>query len=137
MFKWRENFSTNVEEIDNQHKKLFEIGARLYEVASINDECDRYDEIMAILDELTDYTVYHFSYEEKLLQDQNYPDYDVHKIEHDFFIKKLRRLEAGDHENNQSESLMKMVTFVADWISSHILKTDLQYSPYLNGKGVY
>jgi hemerythrin len=137
VFKWRSEFSCNVEEIDNQHKKLFEIGGRLYDLVSLGNEYDHYDEIMRILSELREYTEYHFSYEEKLLMEQGYEQADIHKIEHDFFIKKIRKLENLDIDENQDESIMKIITFVADWISSHIMKTDNQYKAYLNSRGVF
>ncbi|MCX7709071.1 MAG: bacteriohemerythrin [Clostridia bacterium] len=137
MFKWRDSFSTNVAEIDNQHKKLFEIGSRLFEVASLKDDCDHYDEMMGILDELRDYTLYHFKFEENLMVENGYNNYENHKIEHDFFIKKLVRLEKSDLDNDQNESLIKMLNFVADWISSHILKTDMNYREHFNSRGVY
>lgn len=132
MFEWREGFSTDVEEIDRQHKKLFEIGSRLYDIVSLKDDCDHYDEIMEILDELREYTIYHFGFEENLMQQVEYTNYENHKIEHDFFVKKLARLEKSDLDNEQSEAMMKMVSFVADWISSHILKTDMGYKDHFH-----
>ena len=136
MFRWRDEFSCNVKEIDNQHKKLFEIGGRLYELVSLGNGYDHYDEIMAILTELKDYTVHHFTYEEGIMKDHGYEQYEIHKIEHDFFIKKISRLENLNIDEKQDESLMKIISFVADWISSHIMKTDMQYKGYLNSKGV-
>ena len=131
-FKWRNEFSTDVGDIDEQHKKLFEIGGRLYDIATINDKYDHYDEIVKIMDELADYTIYHFSFEENLLKENGYKEFDLHKIEHDFFIKKLKRLGNKDLEENQNESTMEMIRFVADWISAHILKTDQQYVSFFN-----
>lgn len=136
MLKWRENFSCNIEEIDNQHKKLFEIGTRLYTLATLNDEYDHFDEIMEILDELRDYTIYHFQFEEKLMSTYTYASYDIHKIEHDFFVKKLQRLEKKDFEGQQQQSVIDIITFVADWVSGHILKTDMLYKDFFNSKGV-
>ncbi|RCX09619.1 hemerythrin [Anaerobacterium chartisolvens] len=136
MFEWKANYSCNIEEIDNQHKKLFEIAARLYDLASLKDEYDHYDEIVAIINELEEYTVYHFAYEEKLMLESNYKDYETHKIEHDFFIKKIKRLEKMDMEEDQSNSVMKMIEFVADWISAHILKVDINYKEHFNSRGI-
>lgn len=136
LFKWEDEFSCHVRNIDEQHKKLFEIGGRLYDIAALSDEYDHYDEIINILDELKDYTLYHFDFEESLMKDNGYPDFDIHKIEHDFFIKKIKKIESKDLEGNQGESTMEMIKFVADWISAHILKTDKQYEEFFSKKGI-
>lgn len=136
LFKWRDNYSCSIDEIDNQHKRLFEIGSKIVSIASLKDEYDHYDEIMGILDELKDYTLYHFNYEEELMEKYGYENYDSHKIEHDFFIKKLSKLEKKDLEGNQKESLTEIVAFVADWISSHILKKDMEYTSFFHSKGI-
>jgi hemerythrin len=136
LFKWKDSYSCSISEIDNQHKKLFEIGSRIFSVASLKDGYDHYDEIMDILNELKDYTIYHFSYEEKLMETHNYENYESHKIEHAFFVKKLMRLEKKDFEGDQNEALMDIITFVADWISGHILKTDMKYKSFFNNKGI-
>lgn len=127
MFKWQDKFSCGIPEIDKQHKNLFDIGARIYDTAALNDGYDHYDELMQTLDELVEYTKYHFGYEEILMLKCNYPDYPSHKIEHDFFVKKLQKIAAKDMEENQDKTLTEIVVFVADWIAGHILDTDMKY----------
>lgn len=136
IFKWKDAYGCNIQEIDSQHKRLFEIGSKVFEVASLKDEFDHYDEIINILEELKEYTVYHFAYEEKLMQENNYEGYEEHKVEHDFFIKKIKRIERKDLENAQSEAILDIIAFVADWVSNHILKTDMNYKKFFNEKGI-
>lgn len=135
MFKWQEIFSCGIQEIDRQHQRLFEIGRKIYETATLNDECDHYDELAQTLDELIEYTKYHFDYEEKLMEKYNYPGYAVHKIEHAFFIKKVLKIADKDFEENQNQTMMEIVHFVADWITGHILDTDMKYKECLAKNG--
>ena len=136
MLKWKDEYSCNIAEIDTQHKKLFEIGERIYYAASVKDGFDHYDEILEVLNELTEYTVYHFKYEEDLFVKYNYPDYDSHKIEHDFFMKKVKKILSRDFDAGQYGIIIEIVDFVADWVAGHILKSDLAYKDYLNARGV-
>ncbi len=136
VFGWKESYSVNVAEIDRQHRKIFEIGARISELAELKGDYDYYDEIMLILEELKDYTVYHFSFEEKLMKQYGYDEYESQQIEHSFFIKKLERILRKDIDAQQNETINEMVMFVADWITAHILKRDMGYSKFFNEKGV-
>lgn len=136
-FKWKDEYSCGIAEIDSQHKKLFEIGTRLYDLASLDDRFDHYDEIVNTLEELRDYTVYHFGYEEKLMEKHGYSHLETHKIEHDFFVKKLVRLEKKDFDADQGKAVVEMLEFVSSWIAAHILKTDFNYREFFSGKGVH
>ena len=136
MFSWKNSYSVKVKEIDEQHIRLFEIGSKLYEIILLKDDTDHYDEIINILEELTEYTQYHFTFEEGLLEREGYEDLELHKIEHDFFIKKVKKLGKSDFEEGQNDALLKIVSFVADWITSHILKTDAQYISFFSEKGI-
>lgn len=131
MFKWQEKFSCGIPEIDKQHRKLFEIGARIYETASLNDACDHYDELTQTLQELLDYTQYHFGFEENLLIKYDYEHFDMHKIEHNFFVRKLQKLTIKDLDDNQEQTLLEIVSFVADWVAGHILVSDMKYKECL------
>lgn len=135
--KWRDSFSCNVKEIDEQHKKLFEIGSHLHAIAPICVKNDTYDEIIQILNELKEYTVYHFAYEEKLMLELNYGGYEEHKCEHDALIRKILKFEQEDLDLKQIDSVMNLLVFVTDWVTAHILKTDMMYKDYFNSKGIY
>jgi hemerythrin len=127
MFKWKDTYSTGIAEIDTQHRRLFEIGAEIYEIASIKDDFDHYDEIMQSLEELKEYTIYHFSFEEELMMKYDFDQYETHKVEHAFFVKKLQKIARKDLEEGQADTLMALVHFVADWVTGHILDTDMNY----------
>ncbi len=135
--RWKESYSCNVTEIDNQHKKLFEIGDELYSLINLNDGIDRYDEIIAIVEKLKDYAIYHFQYEEKLLKEYGFNKLGDHSKQHDKFVKKIIELEHKDIDDGQKQITVDMVLFIADWIENHILGTDMQYKDFLNEKGVY
>ena len=135
--KWKDSFSCNIEEIDNQHKRLFEIGSNLFAIASLSGDFDHYDEVSKIIGELKNYTIYHFGYEEELMLKLNYPKFDEHKAEHQAFIRKVLKFEQEDLDIKQAESVMNLIVFVADWVTAHILKTDIQYKDFFNSNGIY
>lgn len=137
MFKWKESFSCNIKEIDNQHKTLFDLGQKIYNIVSLNDGYDHYDEILNTISELQNYTVYHFNYEEKLMEDYNYPDIENHKKQHKAFIHKVANLDEEYIDEHQKKISMDLLVFILDWIGNHILKSDMNYKDFLNKKGVF
>ncbi len=136
-FEWKQEYSVNIAEIDKQHIRLFEIGAAINDLARAKDGFDRYDDIMDVLHELREYTEFHFRYEEDMLEKYGYERFEAQKFEHHFVIRKIRKFEDANIEDQQKETILNLVSFVSDWISSHILKEDMMYKNYINSKGVY
>ena len=136
MFKWRDSYSCKVRQIDEQHKQLFKLGEDLNKIISNKDGEDHYDEIMSVLKELKDYTIYHFNFEEELLKIYNYPNLPAHKEEHRAFIEKIMELETEDVDSEQRKVTMDILVFIANWIENHIVKIDMQYSGFLNERGI-
>ncbi len=136
MFKWRDIYSTNIAEIDKQHKKLLEIGSQLSGLIRSKDDVDHYDEIVELLDELKNYTIYHFKTEEELMEKYGYEGLDEHKKTHQAFIDKINEVGSADIDNNQKGISMEILVFIADWIEKHILKVDHMYKDFFNEKGV-
>jgi hemerythrin len=134
LFTWKDSFSVNVSQIDNQHKKLFELGNKVYELVALGDYYDHYDEIMDILRELKEYTIYHFSKEEALLKKYNYDETDFikHKDEHTYFIEKISNINIYELDEDQLKFLTDALGIIAEWITSHILFTDKKYSSFLS-----
>ncbi|SHI54196.1 hemerythrin [Geosporobacter subterraneus DSM 17957] len=137
LFKWKDAYSCNVEAIDQQHKKLFEIGSKLYNIVALKDGADHYDEIMDVLLELKDYTIYHFDFEEALMEKHGFPGLGAHLKEHNSFIDKIVELENEDIDEKQRKITMDIIIFVSNWIEQHILKSDMQYKDFFNSKGVH
>ncbi|OFI06987.1 bacteriohemerythrin [Clostridium acetireducens DSM 10703] len=137
MFIWKESYNVDIEQIDNQHRRLFQLGNNIYDIVKLNDNYDHYDEIMTALDALKEYTVYHFGTEEKLMKEYNFKKYEDHKIEHDAFIKRISGFSKKDIDNEQKEVLLDLLSFILNWIEAHILGSDMKYREFFHNKGVY
>jgi len=85
VLEWKDEYSVNVKEIDEQHKVFLKILNNLY-VAINNYSIDK--ELTKILEELVDYTKLHFSTEEKYFEQFNYSHTEEHKEEHKELIEK-------------------------------------------------
>lgn len=80
MFLWKKEFELGISSIDDQHKRLLEIGNRINDLLINHEEDDdNYDEIFMVIEELKDYTIYHFNTEEELFVKYKYPEYNEHK----------------------------------------------------------
>ncbi|NUM42497.1 MAG: bacteriohemerythrin, partial [Leptospiraceae bacterium] len=81
LFNWDESYSVGVDSIDLQHKNLFDMINNLHDnIHSIKNEPLA---IKTTLDELISYIQYHFLHEEELLKKNNFPEFQVHSIEHE------------------------------------------------------
>ena len=129
--------SVNIRSIDEQHMELFRLGTNLYNLVSVKDGVDRYDEIMSVVSELANYTVEHFTFEEGMMKTNDYPNFNEHKVQHDAFIDKIKSIKSEEVDMRQRKVAMDLIVFVANWIEKHILVTDMQYKEFLNEKGVF
>lgn len=127
MFTWQEDYSVHHPVIDEQHQKLFTMGKAMEDLVKHHAGEDIYDELNAMLTELINYTIYHFSTEEEMMAAAGYPGLDIHKSEHDKFIHKLNNLDLTDMEDSQGDFALKLLKTVATWIFKHIMGQDFQY----------
>lgn len=130
---WDKKLEINIEEIDIQHKKYFEIINKLYN-ESKKEKIDK-KKLGEILYELVDYTGFHFSTEERYMQKYKYEDIEKHKEEHYKYKEKLaelaRRFLKGEDEIN-----MELFEFCKMWFFEHIKDIDKNLGKYLQKKGV-
>lgn len=124
MLRWKDDFSIGVEMIDKQHQKLFEIGNRAYELLNNDMYIDKYDRIVAILHELTDYTDYHFKSEEAYMESIGYKRMFTQKMEHNNFMEKIRSIDLDHIDSDQDKYLKDILEFIFTWIAEHIVQKD-------------
>lgn len=132
LMPWKAEYSVNIQSIDAQHKRLV---AMINELHAAMKE-GKGKEIMGnIIKELARYTQYHFTYEETLFSRYGYPGSAAHKTEHDQFVARVSRFEEDLTRGSVTLS-MEVMQFLKNWLASHILKTDKQYSDFLCSHGV-
>lgn len=134
MFKWNESYRTGIEKIDEQHRKLIDIGAKLEDMLYAGDSLDYYDYIMETINELKDYADYHFSFEEKLMREFDYPELEEHRMEHLYFIKRIDKIAMQDIDSQQISVISETLNFLAKWLFSHILDSDMKYADFIKRK---
>lgn len=125
MIKWKEQYETGVTIIDEQHRRLFELTNSAYELLKNNFYTDKYDRIVEILEELKNYTIFHFKSEEEYMLSVNYKKFLSHKIEHDDLIEKINNIDLKLVDQEQDKHIMDILNFLVDWIDNHILEKDL------------
>ena len=131
MFEWRADFELGIQLIDDQHKKLLAVGNRIsHLLADHDDDSDDYDKIIGVIDELKEYTVYHFNTEEELFKRYNYPDYEAHKKEHDNFIAYIDTFDFSTIDDDQKKVIRDLLKKVINWVFNHIITTDFLYKEF-------
>ena len=119
IFPWSNHFTTGIAILDEQHQTLV---ALLNQLASHFASESNDALLQEILNELTDYTVYHFQYEEKLWTSV-LPDDDLtreHQATHHQFIASIQSF----RQHTDGDSIHKLLAFLTHWLSFHILDTD-------------
>lgn len=123
IFPWNEHFNTGLPEVDLQHRKLVELLNQL--ASNLVYRTDR-SQLGGIIDELTDYTVYHFQTEERIWH-QYLPE-DVAEIQHreghEHFVQTVRQLRSEQTAKPEKQVMQDVLGFLARWLASHILETD-------------
>src|SRR5690606_429187 len=83
------------------------------------------EEVYEVLNNLVDYTLSHFAFEETLLEDAGYADLAQHQALHGNFTRLIDdikgRFQRGEAVSNQLAGLLQ------DWLISHIMTEDKKY----------
>lgn len=124
MYEMKEEYLTGIEQIDNEHRKLFEIAEELYQLSKEEFVPDKYDNIRSLLDELREYTKFHFRHEEEYMESIGYKRMFMQKVQHDAFIKQLDEWDLEDLDENQDEMISEILQHVTNWLIEHILEQD-------------
>ncbi|MEN8120894.1 MAG: bacteriohemerythrin [Bacteroidota bacterium] len=132
LIQWNERLSVKINSIDEQHKVLVDMINDFYE--KINDKAPS-ALISDIIKKMKNYTVVHFSAEEKYFKQYNYPDSQTHINEHQDFVNKIIDVEKRFNAGKMVLTL-ELTSFLKDWLIKHIQGTDKKYSNFLTQKGV-
>ncbi len=90
---------------------------------------------METINELKDYTLYHFKTEEDLFAKFNYEETEkmYHLEKHQKLCETIRKFE---NEHTVSPGILgyKLVDFTQKWLVEHILRTDMQFVNFIKNQ---
>ena len=127
--EWDDSLLTGVEDIDDQHRELFR---RFNDLLAACNQGRGRDEVLRVLTFLDDYIRRHFRDEEAMQQRTNFPDYTVHRAQHEEFMVKTDALAAQFRSEGATLSLLvKTNNTLMEWLVGHIRKMDRAFAKHM------
>ena len=123
-YELTKDYLTGIDEIDKEHARLFEIANECYDLVMDDEAIDRFDKIVALLEELRSYAATHFAHEEAYMERIQYERRFSERYQHLRFIQKLSEIDLDDIDENQQEYLLGILDFLARWLYGHIKVMD-------------
>ena len=127
-FGWKEIYSLNNEQLDDEHKNLFKIAEEAFAV--VKPEL-KHEKIKTVLNKLYEYMKTHFSHEEEYMQEINYPQIEIHKELHENIVNTIndfvKELATVSEESFEKE-LARLIDIT---IIHHIVQEDKKIITWL------
>lgn len=118
---WTSDLDTGITVIDQQHMRIVDY---INQMEGAQKKRDR-TMVGKVLDELVDYTLSHFAFEESLQEEAGYPFVKPHRKVHELFVRRVNeyrdRFNAGE---NVAEEIHKLLSA---WLINHIKRDDADY----------
>ena len=132
LVSWGERFAIGIPSIDDQHKELVRLFNELYDAVQIGNG---HEKLKDTFDRLTQYTLDHFSYEERLLYENGYTHLEAHIREHSELTDRLSAIRDKYEAGTRMLSL-ETLPFLMNWLVKHIQCVDKSYAELLIERGV-
>ena len=138
---WSDDYLTGVAEVDADHRRLFALVNRLHArvrgaAEGAGDGVDEpapglTDPVATALAALADYVEYHFAREEEVMENAGYPDLIAHMNRHRNLARTVRSLVTMHAENPAQPLGDDVLAFLKDWLTGHIIESDMAYVPFV------
>lgn len=126
LFEWNPKFDVGIDSVNREHQHLIDL---INDLSDAMKKGQSKEVIGEILDNLITYGTKHFDNEEKLFAKTHYPDAAEHIKEHELFKEKANEL-VTQYKNGSYSLSIDTLRFLKEWITKHILETDMKYKQY-------
>lgn len=130
--EWQEYLSVGMEEIDQQHRLLFDKYNAFFSAFS---EGRADEEVVRLLGFLGEYVAIHFADEERLQQRIGFPGYEAHRVQHAELSRKVVELrERIDREGVAPDLISSAGLLLTGWLIEHISVMDRAIGRFVKEK---
>ncbi|MGN1181269.1 MAG: bacteriohemerythrin [Suilimivivens sp.] len=123
MYRFTEDCLTGIGEIDEEHRRLFQLINETMEILKENGASKVI--VKNLLKELREYAGTHFAHEEAYMEKIGDMELPRQKKEHAEFAAKVDSYQVGElTEEESTQMAQELLTFMAKWLYRHILGSD-------------
>ena len=126
---WSDQYEHGIEVIDNQHRRIVEY---INQLDALKQDAASIEVVADVLQNLVDYTLSHFAFEEALMEEAGYAETAEHKITHGTFVRQLegirKRFVGG------ADVVDELTDLLQAWLLKHIMSDDTSYVPVVRAK---
>lgn len=120
--QWSKDLELGIQVIDSQHQRIVEYINELDMAVRHHSK----DGVGHVLNELVDYTLSHFAFEESMMEEAGYPFLNAHKKVHELFT---RRISSYVQKHSMGQDISKeLLTTLETWLVNHIQHDDKDYA---------
>ena len=130
--KWREEFCTGVEFLDEASRNLLDLINDMIEIRNSEEKDNQH--LSSLLSQIQDFALMHFVLEERFLVKLHQGDFPDHKAQHTLFKKKLAFFCYEMTNKPQEASLDEFCEFLGSWFEQHCLSSRESIIQFCNKK---
>lgn len=125
--QWTENLSTGVDEIDEQHKRLFKsVDNAIISIIKTKNEIYRNEPLAELRKSFED----HFGEQEELMRKIKFTGFVQHQFEHQRFLKELDHYNDILYMDSVNANINQIRIFVMQWLVKHIAMQDKDFGRF-------
>lgn len=124
MYEMKKEYLTGIPQIDEEHTRIFELAEQAYQLLQDEHRYDKYDDLVYLVEELKNYTKYHFQHEEEYMESIDYQAIFIQRVQHKDFIEKLDDFNIDEEDSEHEDTIIDLLNLITEWLIDHILKMD-------------
>ena len=129
--QWSSALSLGVEDLDVQHRELFERVDHLLDAMLRKDRT----EAARLSAYLCDHVGLHFAAEEQLMRDLGFPEVERHAAEHRAFATSMCQLNGAFSEQGPTaELVLRLEREVVAWLRDHVYVSDVELGRFIRAR---
>jgi hemerythrin len=128
LMTWTDELDTGIPEIDVENRRL---AGFINTLESARQTADR-DAVGGVLEELLDFVVNHFLFEEHLMQEAGYELLHMHEKIHEMFARRIADFR-GRYAKGE-DIAAELITMLSNWIQNHVRDEDRRYAESVQEK---
>ncbi|MDR3437184.1 bacteriohemerythrin [Telmatospirillum sp.] len=129
LIRWQDSFLIGISAIDSDHQVMVSLLNQLFEA---REEGQSRDVVGSVFNVLVEYTVTHFTREERLMKVCGFPDFSLHQELHRRLAVRVQALQQ-QYECGHHAAVDELLEFLKNWLVEHIIGEDTRIGPWVEG----